>query len=468
MKNIEVIFGAPGCGKTHYLMSVLDGLFKAYEPEEVAFVSFTRKGSYEGRDRAVEKFEKPASAFKYFKTLHAIAFEKLGMTNPEIMTRMNYREFSKAMGMSFLGYYTEDLTNRDDKYLNHISLEKNNPALAVKSGGDLDLRKLKYVRANYERYKFEKGLKDYDDLMEECNKMGDALPVKVAIIDEAQDLTSMQWDFCYNSFKDCEMVYIAGDDDQAIYEWAGADVKRFLSIARKSKMLILDKSYRLRQNILELSKVVISQVKDRVVKDFSAVGEGGGIFYHNSIDEIVVNNEQSYYFLSRNNTFLKAYKEKLIKTGMQFSIKGEDFGKANTYKMIMKYEELRKNDPDAIRTNVLLMGSLKPMATTDLPWYEALEMKENVLSFWRNFFSNKSEIKNTGLNISTIHGVKGGEADNVVLSMNVTRTINDAMQSKDFIAAELRCLYVGMTRAKKNLHIVHSNSKFGYESLLQI
>ena len=466
MNNIETIFGAPGCGKTTHLINLLGELLKEYEPNEIAFVSFTKKGSYEGRDRAMEKFGYKENDFPFFRTIHSLGFRHLGISQYEMISRKNYREFSNALGMHFLGYYTEDLVNSDDKYLFQLGIEKNNQALAEKTKADLDIRKLNYVRANYERYKKELGVWDYDDLIKCYLDLGATLPVKVAIIDEAQDLTSMQWEFCFKAFKECENVYIAGDDDQAIYEWSGADVFKFLDVAKSGTMKILDRSYRLKETILEYSKKLLKQISVRVDKNFSADQGKGNIYFHNSLEEITINNEQSFYFLSRNNCFLKTYKDYIIKTGMQFSVKGKDFGKISIYKMIMKYEELRQTDPEAIKLDVLLSEKLRPTATPLTPWYDALELPEDELSFWRNFFANKNEIKNTGLNVSTIHGVKGGEADNVVLSLNITKNVNNAVQSKHSIDSELRCLYVGMTRTKKNLHIIHSTAKFGYEQII--
>lgn len=47
------------------------------------------------------------------------------------------------------------------------------------------------------------------------------------MVDEAQDLTPLQWDMVVKIAKSVWRVYIAGDDDQAIYEWNGAEVEYF-------------------------------------------------------------------------------------------------------------------------------------------------------------------------------------------------------------------------------------------------
>ena len=75
------------------------------------------------------------------------------------------------------------------------------------------------------------------------------------MVDEAQDLTPLQWDLVVKLSKAVDRVYIAGDDDQAIYEWNGADVTLFQTFPGKS--LVLKKSVRLNKNIHHFSKVFI-------------------------------------------------------------------------------------------------------------------------------------------------------------------------------------------------------------------
>jgi superfamily I DNA/RNA helicase len=73
---------------------------------------------------------------------------------------------------------------------------------------------------------------------------GVSIPFKVLMVDEAQDLTPLQWDLVVKLARAVDRVYIAGDDDQAIYEWNGADVRLFQDFPGRS--LILKKSVRLK------------------------------------------------------------------------------------------------------------------------------------------------------------------------------------------------------------------------------
>jgi superfamily I DNA/RNA helicase len=60
---------------------------------------------------------------------------------------------------------------------------------------------------------------------------------------------------------------------------------------------------------------------------------------------------------------------------------------------------------------------------------------------------NKPRIK-----ISTIHGAKGGEADNVLLMTDLApRTFNEMQANYD---NECRVFYVGVTRTRNDLHLL--------------
>ena len=52
----------------------------------------------------------------------------------------------------------------------------------------------------------------------------------VVFIDEAQDLSLMQWDIKRSIWNKTKDSFIAGDDDQAIFRWAGFDVNTFIKI----------------------------------------------------------------------------------------------------------------------------------------------------------------------------------------------------------------------------------------------
>ena len=463
-----MIFGAPGCGKTTYLIELLQSLLEVNEPDKIAFVSFTRKGSYEGRDKAIEKFSLKEKDFPFFRTIHSLAFRSLGMSKYEMISRKNYREFSKAMGMNFLGYYTEDLVSNDDQYLFYNSLQKNNRVKSEEVLENLNFQTAKCVSKNYERYKDEAGVKDFDDLLVDFIKNSEALPVDIAIIDEAQDLTTLQWEFCKVAFKNCKQVFIAGDDDQAIYEWSGADLKQFLSLTKESEITVLDKSFRLKEDILNFAKKITGKITNRVEKEFAPVNKGGNIFFHNSIEDISINSEESYYFLSRNNWYLSKIKVFLRKKGVLYNHKGKLSINISVFNAIKQYEHYRKNSPDKILQSQMIRGLLKQNVTSWGPWFDVFDMELEDKNYLRDLVKNKTDLKKCNITVSTIHGVKGGEADNVVLKLDMTKSVYKSYIGKaEAHESELRCLYVALTRTKKNLHIIYSDTKFGYDDIVR-
>ena len=68
-------------------------------------------------------------------------------------------------------------------------------------------------------------------------------------------------------------------------------------------------------------------------------------------------------------------------------------------------------------------------------------------------------VKNSEMIIDTIHSIKGGEADNVVIyeKSNWVASVQNKVGLER--SSEYRVWYVGVTRAKQNIHILRSNSE---------
>ena len=97
---------------------------------------------------------------------------------------------------------------------------------------------------------------------------------------------------------------------------------------------------------------------------------------------------------------------------------------------------------------------------TDTIWYEAFDdlgfrRKNYIRSMRRNGENLKDKPR---IQLSTIHSVKGGERNNVVLLTDLTNNTN-----KSFIKNpddETRLFYVGATRTKENLHIIRPKDDY--------
>ncbi len=457
--NVKIIFGPPGTGKTTYLLDVLEKELRLVPPEEIAYVSFTKEGSYQGRDRAVEKFGYEKQSFPYFRTLHSLAFAQLKMSRSQVIDKRYYKMFSEKMGMKFTGYYTEDMRHNDDRYLFFNILHRNNPRAASQYLFGLDTERLRLVSKNYRTFKSHYSIFDFTDMIELFIKDRHSVPVKVAIIDEAQDLTTLQWRMVWTAFRNCEKAYIAGDDDQAIYEWSGADVNYFLNIS--GEIEILRRSFRLPENIVDFVNRITGCILQRITKEYHGLKQHGTITRIMDIRELSIDDEnETWMFLSRNHVFLKDVVQHIRNLGLVYSYNGVISAGPRNMDMIHLFEKVRQKGEMDIHDEIKLRPYLKRRIDLTKPWYYNFNWKEDELVYYRDLVRTKANLSKCNIRINTIHSVKGAEADNVVLLMDITRQIkNNFNRNAD---SEYRVLYVGCTRVKRNLFMVESHSKYEY------
>ena len=79
---------------------------------------------------------------------------------------------------------------------------------------------------------------------------GDTPKLRVMFVDEAQDLSLIQWKLVRRIEESATDSFIAGDDDQGIYKWNGAHVNTFINLEGTRR--ILEQSHRVPQNLLHL------------------------------------------------------------------------------------------------------------------------------------------------------------------------------------------------------------------------
>ena len=97
---------------------------------------------------------------------------------------------------------------------------------------------------------------------------------KLTFLDEAQDLSPLQWDIAHILDGMSDKMYCAGDDDQAIYCWAGADVDHFINLDGGSE--ILETSFRIPQEIHNVAENISKRISRRFPSDITLkqIGQG--------------------------------------------------------------------------------------------------------------------------------------------------------------------------------------------------
>lgn len=436
----KVIYGPPGTGKTTYLMDLLEQEMQQVNPLDIAFVSFTRKGTYEGADRAKKKFKLKTESLRYFKTLHSICFSELQANRMDMISKQHYRLLSTTTGINFTGYYTEDFSSTNDAYLHVLSMERHNPLLAFRLMQQLNESRLKYIRFQYGEMKKQLGIRDFDDLLSEYLEFGEPLNVKVAFIDEAQDLTLLQWKVAIKMFSKVERLYVAGDDDQAVYEWSGADVSSFLKFSDNS--LILNHSYRMPEEILKLSKRITRDIRNRQTKVFTSNGNNGSVNFESKLSNVGLQGGE--LVLARTNWLLRQLSFSAINDGLYFKFKGKTSVDKDVIRAIQAYNAYVDNADGKIIKYAYHFDNM----SRDRTWQQAIKLPPHEVSYYEKVLSNGS-LERKPVLFETFHSCKGSENEHVVLSCDLTQRVQESFyNNRD---AELRCLYVGMTRAKNTI-----------------
>ena len=273
-------------------------------------------------------------------------------------------------------------------------------------------------------------------------------------------------------------VYIAGDDDQAIFGWAGADVKSF--IAFDAIEIPLKQSRRVPQIIQERALDRLDNIKTRINKTYYPTSEKGTIQSFFSLDPINMQKED-WYILARTNDLLKPIIISLKKRGLYFETKQGRSISESLYRDILNWENWKKGQTlNTIEVQRLLERFDKKFKETEdklfklqdlkityklnpqLQWYDAFtavspHMKTYIRAMRRNGEDLRTKPR---IKILTLHGSKGGEATNVIILQDQTRnTIKGARKSTLKRDEEQRVWYVGLTRCSKNLFLIRCKDR---------
>ena len=96
------IFGPPGTGKTTKLISIVQEEIKnGTPPEKIGFVSFSRKAAEEAKTRTIEKLGISDDRLVWFRTLHSLAFQWLGLSTKDVLFGSDYTKLGKLLGLEF-------------------------------------------------------------------------------------------------------------------------------------------------------------------------------------------------------------------------------------------------------------------------------------------------------------------------------------------------------------------------------
>ena len=484
--NYKVI-GPPGTGKTHYLLNKVKEYVKNGTPlNRIGYFAFTRKAAREARDRFLEEFTHlKKKDLKYFQTLHSFAFNYLGLKEEDVMQEEHYRSIGESIGVriKYASYEINEyngIFTSNSEYLNIINLAQ---VKQISSLDQLDLNehlgkierfKVDIISKEIESYKKTYNLIDFTDMIQKFINCGRCPKFDVIFIDEAQDLSLIQWNMLKKLQENADDVYIAGDDDQAIFGWAGADVESFINF--EAEEIPLTKSNRIPKEVQEIALKIISKINDRIDKTYKPRNELGSINIVFSINQLDMS-KGSWLVLGRTNELIKNIIPILKRKGVYFENKSGKSISESLYKDILNWEKWRKGEKlntieitrifermnKEFKEKLDKEFTLKEMGLKEKgPWYDVFEtVSPQLIAYIRSMRINGEDLRlPPRVKLSTIHGAKGGEADNVALLQDQTsNTLKASKKSTSKQDEENRVWYVAVTRAKQNLFLIRGKDR---------
>ena len=477
MKKYRVI-GPPGTGKTRSLLKTVQKYIdEGVSLQNIGYFAFTRKAANEARDRFLaDNVGLTKKDLPYFQTLHSFAFNQLGLKEENVMQEEHYKKIGETCGIQIK--YANHETNQwngifssDSEYLSLINLAKVKQITPLEQFDKnehltwVERFKLDAIAKEIENFKKTYGLIDFNDMIEKFLKAEDTKSFQVIIVDEAQDLSKLQWNMLDKIMRDSASanprVWIAGDDDQAIFGWAGADVRSFQ--LWQGKDVLLTKSQRVPIDVQTKALDVISRVGiNRIQKDYLPKEERGEIIERFKLTDLITDMEKGdWLILTRTNSLLKPILPQLKRHGLFFqTAQGNSIGKS-LYEDIGYWNQMRegKEIPEIQKQRV--EEKMNELDLT-LPWQKAFtKVSPTQIDYMEAMINNGEDLsQEPRIKVSTIHGAKGGEATNVVLFLNqTTNTMAGAKKSSRKQDEEYRVWYVGVTRSAKNLYLIKANNK---------
>lgn len=538
----ETLWGPPGTGKTTAALARVTALLAGgMDPRDVVYTAFTRVAATVARDRVLDKLGEDADPddFKGFGTLHALCGRELGFDwrnrlldeNDRKRGQVVLRDFGRREGFPFS--FGDEIDVEAD--LMTDTLPEGNRLLAfwgwarqcclpVDEAIDrfraqtqaplIPARAQRFV-AGYEELKSDTGLRDFTDILLMAEKQRVIPRLRALFVDEAQDFSPLQWRIIDYWRAAAETVTLCGDDDQAIYNFQGADARLFLDRATEGTSTVLSQSYRLPRAGHDVATSISRRIRVRQTKIFAPRdADGQALSRLIETTPIAEPASGSWLILARNVYLLGHARRALERMGVPYhSRRGFDpvrwyYPPARTITQLARGGRIPPSDlkdltrflqpgRDFDRAEATWIHEAHPRRLPALVHRDDLEAAGFTPAFcariavepvpvrmltitsrsgalqsgtWTYLIKLQQRYGNSvfdltptdrhRVELSTIHGAKGDEADNVALLTDCARSSLTALELDP--DSEHRCWYVGVSRARENLYILPPYDKTSY------
>ena len=523
------IYGPPGTGKTATLTKMAEQAASKIGGGSVLVSSFTKAAAEIVTRRA------PSIPPENVGTLHRFCFEAIGRM-PVVEEKKSYIEewhaFAPAYAMSLpgckdmnSGLETPDGEKLGDKLLSMTTILRNKmiPEEQWPSAAQA-------FSQQWRSWKATVGGIDYTDMLEialrDCSQAPNR--PRIIFVDEAQDCTALQFAVLRRWAQATEKLIMVGDDDQCIYQFAGATPEAFAIGEIGPQDRLLDQSYRVPYHVWEHATNWIAKVTDRVEKPYLPKHDPDPGFVKRcpftfkqgpQLADLLAKSIAKYdsaMVIGSCSYMLEPVKKAMLEAGLPFHnpyrliradwnplrlatgttyaqrvtsfLRPQTDGKAWTAVEIKEWADVLKadgvfnrgfkkkfHDEDYASTPAyrVLIDFFTPEAMEhalafDLAWWndnlvnEAAGRKAafplKVVEKWGASFLDAAEVP-PSVTLGTIHSVKGGEADVVIVIPDLSQEGMVEWTGKGRSAIR-RLMYVAITRARQGVFILKPASPY--------
>ena len=296
---VLVIAGA-GTGKTKTLVYRVARLVEeGINPENILLLTFTRKAALNMLKRASMILDERCGKISG-GTFHSFANTILRKYGKLVGFTENFSILDESDAEGAIGIIRAKLGyNKAEKRfpLKHTiaaviskSINKNTPIeliLNTEYPHFMDnLDSIKLIQMEYQKYKKEKMLMDYDDLLlyfEQLLRENEEIRKRISnfykfiMIDEYQDTNKIQAKLAYLLASEHKNIMVVGDDSQSIYSFRGANFKNIMDFPKhfpECKVITLEENYRSTQPILDFTNALIENAREKYSKKLFTKKEG--------------------------------------------------------------------------------------------------------------------------------------------------------------------------------------------------
>ncbi len=279
-----LVIAGPGSGKTRVITYRIAALIDSgVKPYNICAITFTNKAANEMRQRAATL---GASAGAHISTFHSLCVRILRRYADKADINPNFSIYDESDQSKCIKQAVKDCqldaTNFPPaRMLEAISTLKNKLIDADSFKTQIDGFFTQTLSGIYERYQqilHEHNALDFDDLLmktafllqncpDVCSELGTRF--QFLLIDEYQDTNHAQYKIAKALASLHNNICAAGDPDQSIYRWRGADIRNILDFEKDwpdAIIVKLEENFRSRPEILKIADKLIVNNQNRKPK----------------------------------------------------------------------------------------------------------------------------------------------------------------------------------------------------------